>query len=169
MNKFYKTIYSLAYLTRYSNVPRVKNESVAEHSFFVASIVIKLHEKYEFDLGVALAMAVTHDWGEVYIDDITVATKREFPFVAEALREAEEDVYREKFSAEVYSLWRELNAHETTEAMVVKYADILQCVQYSSHEMSLGNKGYMKKVYQSSKSRADDYKRLLRHALRDGQ
>lgn len=43
-------MYNLDYIVRYSNVPRIKNETVAAHSFFVALEVYKLYEEYEFDL-----------------------------------------------------------------------------------------------------------------------
>ena len=36
-------LYSLKHITRYNNIPRIKEESVAEHSYFVALITARLH------------------------------------------------------------------------------------------------------------------------------
>lgn len=155
MNKdFYETIYRLKCITRYSNVPRISSESVAEHSFFVASIVIDLHSKYEFDLGKAISMAIVHDWAESFVDDVTVATKNMFPEIREAIHRAEEMIYEKVFSGMPCKLWKELNSQDTIESMIVKYADVLQCAQYSEHEVRLGNHGYMDEVLTSSLNRA---------------
>ena len=42
--KFTDKIYTLKALTRYNNKFKIISESVAEHSFFVAIFVLKLHE-----------------------------------------------------------------------------------------------------------------------------
>ena len=57
-------------LVRYQNAPRVSEETVAEHSFFVAAYVLKLHNYYNFDLKKALSIAILHDYAEVFISDI---------------------------------------------------------------------------------------------------
>lgn len=166
ISKFYSTIYNLSYITRYSNVPRIKNESVAEHSFFVAAIVIELYESYEFDLGKALAMAIVHDWTESYVDDVTVVTKRMFPAIGTAIAKAELQVADTAFSKHAASIWHEFHASPyTVEQLIVKYADVLQCSQYSKNEIALGNHGYMKEVYDSSVKRANKLKgELLNYA-----
>ena len=50
-DEYYNKIYRLEYIIRYSNVPRIHDESVASHSFFVAAILMKLNDDYDFDLG----------------------------------------------------------------------------------------------------------------------
>ena len=47
------------------------------------------------------------------------------------------------------------------EAIFVHFADVLQCKTYSKHEIDLGNKGYMLKVYKDSKYRIKQFKKLL--------
>ena len=49
---FARDIDTLRSLIRYQNCNRLVNESVAEHSFYVASFVMKLREYYNFDLEV---------------------------------------------------------------------------------------------------------------------
>ncbi|MCH8311162.1 MAG: Uma2 family endonuclease [Chloroflexi bacterium] len=75
-------LYRLAYLTRYSNMPRVKDESVAEHCFFVALKVIGLAKEYDFNVGSAVTMAIIHDLPEIYLSDMTWETKTAFPDLA---------------------------------------------------------------------------------------
>jgi 5'-deoxynucleotidase YfbR-like HD superfamily hydrolase len=135
---FYKQIYNLSYITRYSVVQRIKNESVAEHSFYVASIVIKLADFYAFDVNRAAAMAIVHDWSESWIDDITVATKKQFPMIAHAAEASENLVVASNFSNVPFMLWQEHKEKESVESLIVHYADILQCMQYSANEIKLG-------------------------------
>ena len=68
-----KQIYNLDYIIRYSNVPRIKDETVAAHSFFVAMEVYQLREKYVFNLDKAIHIALCHDLPETYIDDFVNA------------------------------------------------------------------------------------------------
>lgn len=143
---FYDRLYTLSYITRYSGVPRIKDESVAEHSFYVASIVVKLHDAYRFDLGSATTMAIVHDWTEAWTDDVTVATKRAFPEIASAVKMAELRIANSEFSPIVLSHWSDHNMGNTVESKIVHMADVIQCIQYSRHEIKLGNDGYMEEV-----------------------
>ena len=155
IKEFYDRLYKLSYITRYSVVPRIKDESVAEHSFYVASLVIKLHEYYEFNLGKATTMAIIHDWAEAWTDDITVATKKQFPLIEKAVRYAELEVANNKFSPVVLEHWSEHNKGTTVEAKIVHMADIMQCMQYASHEIKLGNSGYMCDVLKDANERLE--------------
>lgn len=157
---FYRKIYSLAYIIRYSGVPRVKNESVAEHSFFVASLVIKLHEAYDFDIGSALQMAITHDWAEAFIGDVTHAVKLNYPDIAKAMHEAEKETIK-TFSSKVYNKLCQYSRQESVEAMVVALADVIQVAQYAEHEVKLGNTGYMIDVANSAYKRLEQLKEQL--------
>jgi 5'-deoxynucleotidase YfbR-like HD superfamily hydrolase len=150
--EFLAQIYNLAFVYRYSVIPRVKNESIAEHSFFVASLVVKLQEDYSFDLGKAVTMATIHDWTESWTDDITVATKRKFPLIADAVEVVEYQVVREFFPNSVQNIWSEYKEGHSVEAKIVKYADTLQVIQYAVNEAKLGNK-YMESVVEDAKQR----------------
>lgn len=159
--EFYAKIYNLAYITRYSGVPRIKNESVAEHSFFVASLVIKLHEMYEFNLGTALQMAITHDWAESFIGDITWRVKKQNPAINQAVVLAEETAMLNNFNKDVYETWIDYCSQESIEAKVVLMADIIQVIQYAEHEVKLGNTGYMIDVANSAYNRLEQLKEAL--------
>lgn len=155
IESFYEQIYNLSHIQRYSTVPRVKSESVAEHSFFVSAIVIRLHKDYMFDLGKAVSMAIIHDWTESWLDDVTVPTKKLFPKLALAVQEAEAEIASTEFPEPVYELWLEHKEHFTVESKIVHYADVLQCLQYAKHEVVLTNNPYMKKVVRETVSRME--------------
>lgn len=166
LSEFLAQIYNLAFIHRYSVIPRVKNESIAEHSFFVASLVVKLQEDYSFDLGRAVTMATIHDWTESWTDDITVATKRKFPLINNAVEVVESQVARSVFSRDIFSIWLEYKEGVSIESKIVKYADTLQVIQYAENEAKLGNK-YMESVVEDAKQRLliledalNEYKRI---------
>lgn len=152
LNEFLAQIYNLAFIHRYSVIPRVKNESIAEHSFFVASLVIKLQDDYVFDLGKAVTMATIHDWTESWTDDITVATKRKFPLIANAVEVVEYQVVNQFFPIGVKNIWSEYKEGHSVEAKITKYADTLQVIQYAENEAKLGNM-YMESVVEDAKQR----------------
>jgi 5'-deoxynucleotidase YfbR-like HD superfamily hydrolase len=160
MNKFYDTIGNLTHVYRYNDVYAINRESVAEHSFMVASIVVKLAEKWDFDLGHALAMAVTHDWAESVMGDITVKAKARFPLLNDVVCHTERVIYNTEFPF-VESTWKEFEDGNTIESLVVKYADVLQCMLYAKKEIELGNKGYMHDVYISSIKRLEELEKGL--------
>jgi len=132
-------LYRLKFIIRYSNMPRVRDESVAEHSFFVSAICIEmLHNYPEADVGKVLMMANIHDWAEADIDDIAHNVKRDYPEVGAALKLAEESAMN-KYHKNIVSAYREYEECQTLEARIVKYADIQQCIQYLTTEIKLGN------------------------------
>jgi 5'-deoxynucleotidase YfbR-like HD superfamily hydrolase len=146
---FYAQIYKLSCITRYSGVPRIKDESVAEHSFFVASLVVELHKKYDFDLGKALLIAITHDWAESYIGDITWSVKKQFEQIKSAAHQAEHHIMKYTFR-DVYPSWLEYQELSTVEAKIVALADVIQVAQYAENEVKLGNTGHMIDVANSA-------------------
>lgn len=152
----YALLYRLEYLVRYSNVPRIHDETVASHSFFVAVIVMALHEQYDFDLGKALQIALCHDIPEVVTNDLSHETKKRFPMIKEVMRKIEEEIVEDMPPA----IQEGVKLHwddDSVEALVVKYADVIQCYQYSSNEVSLGNSGYMDAVLRNSMARMNQY------------
>ena len=151
---FLNDIYSLKHIIRYNNMPKIVNESVAEHSFFVASIVLKLHELYEFDLKKALIMAITHDYVEIYISDVPRNVKNKYPLLNEALEKVERQAWQDLFP-EFNSFNEEFESKQTTESLIVKLADSLSIIQYTYSEVKLGNEGYMKQVYDKTLSQVE--------------
>lgn len=148
-DKFYELMYRLEYIIRYSNVPRMHDESVASHSFFVCAVLMDLYDHYEFDIGRALQIAIAHDMPEARTNDISHETKRLFPEIRQVLDKAEYQSALELPLAAQEGFY-EYKMNDTPEALFVHLADSIQCNQYTAHEISLGNSGYMKEVYDNT-------------------
>ena len=115
---FSKDIDVLRSLIRYQNCNRLVNESVAEHSFYVAVFVLKLREYYDFNLEVALKTALIHDIPEARISDIPHNIKLANPEVAAALEKAEEKVTIDMLSEEANALLKNFNHGDTVEGKI---------------------------------------------------
>ena len=152
LSDFTDSIYTLKALTRYNNKFKIISESVAEHSFFVAILVLKMYDEYNFSLETALPMALIHDVPELHLSDVTHDVKKNFPNIKNAITEAELIVMKEKYPQWV-SLFESFEAQDSVEALIVKFADNLSCVQYAKAEVLLGNKGYMKDVVKDAGKR----------------
>lgn len=137
---FAKDIDILRSLVRYQNCHRNVNESVAEHSFYVAAFVLKLREYYEFDLQAALKTALIHDVMESRISDVPHNIKMKNAKVAEALEEAEANVLNEMFYPEAKTLLNSFNHGDDVVGLVVQLADVLSVVLYANAEIKSGNK-----------------------------
>jgi len=158
-------LYNLAYITRYKNVKRIKDESVAEHSFFVAVEVLKLREEYFFDEGKALLMAITHDFAEAEIDDVNHMIKAKYPDIAESLKVAELNEIKNNYPKYIFDVFKEFEDKESLEAWIVYLADIIQCITYSTNEIQLGNTGYMLKVKEISEQRAIEVRKKIEEII----
>ncbi len=161
LSDFVDNIYTLKALTRYNNKFKIISESVAEHSFFVAVLVLKMHDDYKFNLEKALKMGLIHDIPELHLSDVTHDVKRNFPKLAKEVTNAEYVIMRDKYP-NWYESFKEFEDQNSVEALVVKMADNLSCVQYATAEMELGNKDYMKDVAQSAGRRVMECERKLK-------
>lgn len=137
---FARDIDTLRSLIRYQNCNRLVNESVAEHSFYVASFVMKLREYYNFDLERALKMALIHDVPESQISDIPHNIKIANPKLAQALEEAENNVLNKMFFPEGVTLVADFNGTASPEGKVCALADVLSVVLYADDEIKCGNR-----------------------------
>ena len=152
MKEFYDKITKLNYIIRYSNTPRIKDETVAVHSFMVAAIILKLHEEYNFNLERALMLAICHDIPEFETNDICHVTKQRYPEIREVLKIAEIEALRD-LPKSIKSAFQEYSDGETTESKIAHLADIIQCQQYASNEVKLGNLGHMEEIIERAKER----------------
>ena len=137
---FSKDVDVLRSLIRYQNCNRLVNESVAEHSFYVAVFVLKLREYYDFNLEVALKTALIHDIPEARISDIPHNIKIANPEVAAALEKAEEKVTVDMLSEEANALLKSFNHGDTVEGKICQLADVLSVVLYANDEIKCGNR-----------------------------
>lgn len=136
---FSKDIDILRNLIRYQNVPRLINESVAEHSWYTSVFVLKLREYYNFNLEIALKTALVHDCMESKISDVPHNIKTANPELAAAIEKAEDRITRSMFSDEAAKLMDNFNHGTTPEGLACQLADILSVVLYANAELKCGN------------------------------
>ena len=157
---YLEDIYILSHIKRYSTVHTIREESVAEHGYFVAAIVMKLHEYYNFDLGVAVQVAIAHDIPEMELNDVPRLIKNKYPAIAKAFKECEQEVKSQlppsvQVALDIYAETMPM------ESKIVHYADAIQCEQFSLTEVKLGNKGYMDEVLIKSRERIAHFNKIL--------
>ncbi len=155
-------VYNLKFIQRYSITPRITNETVAEHSFFVATYVMELYKDYKFDLNKAVQMAIIHDFAESFIGDITLSTKTMCPDLVEAVSNAEKEVMFQNFPSFIYELYREYEQRTSVESLIVKLADTMQVRQYAGNEIELGNNSItMRSIFSRAVDDIDLFERKL--------
>lgn len=134
------SFYKLKYIHRYTSNVRIHTENVAEHSFFVSCIALKIIalNPGAFDAAKVLSMALVHDWAEAWITDVSHKVKRDYPGIKKELKSAEYKIIEANYP-EFKDIMFELDEGMTKEAVLVHYADVVQCVQYIRNEISLGN------------------------------
>lgn len=155
-------VYNLKFIQRYSITPRITNETVAEHSFFVATYVMELYKDYKFDLNKAVQMAIIHDFAESFTGDITLSTKTMCPDLVEAVSSAEKEVMFQNFPSFIYELYREYEQRTSVESLIVKLADTMQVKQYAGNEIELGNNSItMRSIFSRAVDDIDLFERKL--------
>ena len=138
-------VYKLSNIIRYSQQNKIKNETVAEHSYYVSWFVNRLCTKYSLSDTIrlmALEAALLHDVPEVITNDITYDVKRMIPEVPGLLQPYEEEVIREHSSRAHKVLFNPETSDEIVAKKIVKHADILSVLQYCQNEEELGNKNF---------------------------
>ena len=138
-------VYKMSNIVRYSQQNKIKNESVAEHSYFVMWFINRLCTKYKLCDKIrlmAMEAGLLHDVPEVITNDITYDVKQMIPEVSDLLQPYEEEVVKEHS----YTAWKILFNPKTEEEVLakalVKHADILSVYQYCYNEDMLGNKNF---------------------------
>lgn len=151
------TTTALRNITRYSNSPRVHNENVAEHSFYVALVCFYLCQnlnhsvkRYVVDTDKALRKAILHDLDECISGDFV----RPFKLSSEELYNAIEkgiekqlpklfdEVFKDlpgKLKRSWTATWKNARSGDTLEGDIVAFADFLSVLSYVLSEYRLGN------------------------------
>lgn len=149
---------SLAHVTRFNNRPQHFEESVAEHSFYVAYITQVLcwllaEKKIKVDAKKALQMAIIHDQEEGFSGDILNPFKHFNPKVYNAIKEVNKETIAMMFenlpkemASDFVALWHEETERDSIEAQVVKVADTLSLIAKCFEEMEAGN-NYFAEIY----------------------
>lgn len=126
-----------------------------------------LAEKYEFDVGVAVQMALSHDLAELKISDVNFKVKKQFPDLARVLSECEREYNKQLPFEQMRVMAEQYDLMDTPEALVVKYCDAWQCQQKAHAEQQLGNVNDTLEIEESSIQRMNDLEKQLEPYLRE--
>lgn len=135
--------YNLKNLVRYNQRFRLKDESVAEHSYYVSLFTMMICDKLQVSSSIkndSLTWALIHDLPEIYTSDIPHPTKVGNPGMEDFLVRVEHKVMEEHFSP-YHELYKKITTgnYELVDC-IVKLADIVSVIQYTTLEIRLGNK-----------------------------
>lgn len=131
----------LADMKRYNNRIKIKSESIAEHSFFVAYNILKIGYEYMLPSEVvneAVAMAIVHDYPEAFTSDIPHDCKQSSPELRKLLLNLERTFLAEQMP-ELLSRYEKLSEENSLTALLVDLGDAISVLQYSNREIELGN------------------------------
>lgn len=139
-------VYKLSNITRYSQQHKVKNESVAEHSFYVMFFIHQICDDFELDDKVklcSLEAGLLHDIPEIVTNDITYDVKVMVPEISGLLQPYEEAIIKEQSPRAHKILFNPGSPFERLVRRIVKHADILSVLQYCRNEEKLGNRNFI--------------------------
>lgn len=146
MIDFITMVRQLSNIQRCATTRRIKNQSVAEHSFYVAIIALLIAEelKLELSIGTLLQKAIFHDMEEAITGDIIYPLKHSSVqtnhFFNEAIGEYCRQVFKNHFPD--FEQYRAIQKYSKTgaEGEVIKLADAVELVLYCQEEVSSGNR-----------------------------
>ena len=126
---------------RYNNRVRIKNEDLAQHSYFVAYNVLKVGYDYNIPKHIvqeAIARALVHDIDEMYVSDIPHDCKREYPELRDLVRDIGRK-YIEESAPEALNYFNDYSDKNDLANVLVDIGDAISVLQYTNREISLGN------------------------------
>jgi len=151
------SIQKLSEVIRYSTILRLKNESVAEHSYFVIleSLLVAsdlINQGIDVNLESLLVKAVLHDIEEVATGDFVRTFKRSTPTLKQEIDKATEvcvppivaslfsdpDTIDSPLVQKFVEKWKEAKSSDL-EGYIVYFCDLHSVIIYAKREMSLGS------------------------------
>lgn len=149
----------LSNIIRYNNDPRIKGESVAEHSYFVTFYVMIFGDIVDnIDMERAMKLALIHDIEESISGDLPHTVKVKYPELNLAFEKMNLEITKEIFKGmdDYVELWKEVRECKTKEAKLVLLADIVSAVLYSDNEVKMGNI-FMKEIHENGLQRLSKF------------
>lgn len=166
LEQYLADVYRLKNVIRYNTRNKIKDESVAEHSFYVALFALKICDTFKIDDDIkqqCLIKALLHDMPEIELNDITHNVKEALnlrPF----LKQYEDKYFEQKYN-QYYKLMTVNN--KLVDAIVI-FADGLSVYQYSLNEVNLGNSSNdMGEILEESKDRINKLYLHLKDVLHE--
>ena len=156
--------YVLKKIIRYNHRPRLQDESVAEHSFFVSIICLKIMAKIDVNKEVqrkVLIMSALHDTAESMTSDIPHDVKKRYPDMERMLNRIEKEYYEDNWSAYLEDM--KAIDHDGQLAMaIVKLADAYSVYQWSINERELGSRSkVVLDILDDAKTRIESWTRTI--------
>lgn len=131
----------LADMKRYNNRVKIKTESIAEHSFFVAYNILKVAHDYNIDDKIAneaVSLAIVHDFPEMYTSDLPHDCKQRYPELRMLLSNIEMNYMLEEMP-ELARRYSDLLKGNSLATLLVDIGDAISVLQYCNREIELGN------------------------------
>ena len=114
---------------RWHAFPIIGEQTVADHSWGVALIVVEIAEDYLSEN--LMRAALTHDVAELDTGDIPYGAKRRWPHLAAALDKCETEVEQE------YNIDWTLSQKQRE---ILKWADMFELLMFADAQRNLGNR-----------------------------
>jgi 5'-deoxynucleotidase YfbR-like HD superfamily hydrolase len=153
LNEFFFTERNLDKVIRFSNQMRIKDESVAEHTFhtaFYAMILADLEISMgnKVDVEKLLRSCLVHDLEESMTGDILHGFKYSNPELLRNMKKMGEEFYRKIISnlpdslfQKYFNMWEKAKA-PGIEGEILEASDKIEALIYSIEEYSLGNRNF---------------------------
>lgn len=160
-------IYMLKDVIRYNCRKHLKDESVAEHSFYVALMSLMICEEKKITdkeiIRKVLIKSLLHDMPEIELNDITHNVKERLN-LRKHLKEYEDQYYVEKFPG-----YANLMSDDSDNIVnrIVLFADALSVKQFCLNELELGNnsKDIKDEIYAHACERCEMHEKRLNEFL----
>jgi 5'-deoxynucleotidase YfbR-like HD superfamily hydrolase len=152
IRKFLSRVRNLDKVVRFSTMMRLKDENVAEHSYYTALCAMILGDMEskqgkKIDMEKVMRGAILHDMEEAMTGDVIHSFKYGDPDLARKMKEVGLEFYKNMlkdlpdFSEKYLHIW-ENSKDDTPEGEIIDAADKLEALIYSFEEYSLGNKNF---------------------------
>jgi len=147
-------VHRLSHVNRYSSIPTLRKENVAEHTFYVCLYSYLLAMDYETwmtgrgieetlrpDYGTLLARAMLHDLDESHTGDFLRTVKYGHPDLKAALDKVSRSMVRkmeDELGVEIMPFWSSAKAPDL-EGQIIEIADLCRVASYLYEEHNMGN------------------------------
>jgi 5'-deoxynucleotidase YfbR-like HD superfamily hydrolase len=143
MSKIFRLCRDMAAVSRWSQAQCITEESVLEHTAFVAIYALRLAYKYDADVGDVLERAVVHDMEEAITGDITTPMKYYNTEITTAIKKIEDaaavEISHNFFFGCMYHPWAKSKSLNDDAGCIVYIADTAASVYKLWIEKQLGN------------------------------
>ena len=141
----FEALSTLSNVSRYNTRYRIKNESVAAHSFYTiwfTSVICSYFGLNPELTQKAMECAMVHDIPEIYINDITYDCKQMIPDITKMIEPYERTIIDKLSDVAESILFDPKNLEEQLINLIVRFADVVSVKQYSMSEIKLGNASF---------------------------